>query len=159
MKGRKMKRWMQWVGLMAVIVGLGSSLMIHSMADSKKSDKSGKDTAKHSMVRGDDTNVKSDEGKNDKSANPVRPPKKGGDKTRGAGVGVIHIDNQTKWTVRMYNNGEYVGTVAPYGDLYYNAENGTHRLYAKAPFPDPSDDLTWGPRTIELSGGFTWTLQ
>jgi hypothetical protein len=71
--------------------------------------------------------------------------------------GQLCIDSWVDLYVRIYVNGEYVGTVSPWGDScgYYGP--GTFRLYAKAVFTDGSY-LSWGPINANLTYGYTWQL-
>jgi hypothetical protein len=99
--------------------------------------------------------------KNNAQAEVQAPPNKGGKKTRGP-VCRLHVDNRTRWIIQLGVNGEYVGTVAPYGDAYgtfFNLSSGDYRLFGLAEFDNPSDNMTWGPVTTRCpSSEFTWTL-
>jgi hypothetical protein len=142
--------------LLVTLACFAGGLVTASPAQHKGHAKSGKDAGKAVAVRGEDSNIKRDEGKNSNSAKPKRPARKGGPKARGSIV-TLHIDNQTKWYIKIYNNGDYMGTVAPYGDNYYDAETGTHTLYGRADFDDGSV-TRWGPRTVYIDDDYTWTL-
>jgi hypothetical protein len=85
------------------------------------------------------------------------PESKGGSKTRGAACGVIHVDNRTDLIIRLYANGEFIGTVSKWGDAY-GSYCGPIRFEAAAFFTDGSV-LRWNPTTWNFNyGNFTWTL-
>ena len=151
-----MKRILALVCMLAMIVGLGALVATQSHAKPPKGD-SVKTKGVETKTRGENPNIKNDHEKNDKNAKPAAPHAKGG-KTRGD-TGTIHVDNQTGWYVRVYANGDYIGTVGPYGDLYRYAETGTYTMFARAPFDD-SPDLTFGPGSLKVYDGSTstWTL-
>lgn len=151
------KNFWQIACLLAVMACFAGCLVNASWAEEKSQPDNATVTGKSTTVSGKDPNIKHDEGKNDKNATPIQPESKGGPKVRG-GNARLHIDNHTKWYIKLYNNGDYIGTVAAYGDNYYNAEPGTHHLYGRAEFSDGSA-LTWGPNTYEVYGNFTWNLK
>jgi len=105
-----------------------------------------------------DENIKSTSVKNDPAARMEAPPNKGGTRTRG-GFATIHVDNHTQWKIQIYIDGDYGGLVGGYGDLYRNTGAGRTVLYGRADFTDGSVK-TWGPRTVNLESGetFTWQL-
>ncbi|MBC7880100.1 MAG: hypothetical protein H7Y37_02095 [Anaerolineae bacterium] len=107
-----------------------------------------------------DPNVKKEITENDPKAPATAPVSKGGTKKRGAYSSIIHVDNRTAWIVKLYANGDYVGSVSPYGDSYVSATAGSFGLYARADFTDGTA-FTWGPRAISLDPGeaFTWHLK
>ncbi|HEY7568332.1 MAG TPA: hypothetical protein VH762_12215 [Gemmatimonadaceae bacterium] len=105
-----------------------------------------------------DPNVKSDSlPANHANATMPAPPAKGGPKTRGATTGVLHVDNRTLWVIRIYVDGDYVGTVSPYGDSYGYYGCSVRRLYARAVFDDGSY-YSWGPSSRDVCDNFTWRL-
>ncbi|HLV79202.1 MAG TPA: hypothetical protein VKT32_02940 [Chthonomonadaceae bacterium] len=67
----------------------------------------------------------------------------------------LHVDNWTGDWVRIYVDGDYVGRVSPYGDLYIEVSADEHILRGV-----DADGGTFGPRYIDLSDGsdFHWTL-
>jgi hypothetical protein len=87
------------------------------------------------------------------------PPSKGGAKTRGAMSGTLHVDNRTSWIIRIYVDGDYRGTLAPYGDWFANGSCESFVMYAEARFNDGST-TSWGPVTTNAScGDQKWTLR
>lgn len=79
------------------------------------------------------------------------PPAKGGPRTR-APFGLVHVDSRVPEYINIYIDGNYEGTMPPYGDLSRWIESGTTVLFAE------SSTGTWGPSTINLGSSFTWTL-
>lgn len=124
--------------------------------------KSGKHAleSKAAMSRGTgpDQNVKSDSALNRANAVVPAPPAKGGAKTRGTSPEQLHVDNRTSWYVRIYVDGDYVGTVEPWGDSYGWGSCADHVYYARAVFDDGSVRV-WGPVKDNLCTGTTWTLR
>jgi hypothetical protein len=70
------------------------------------------------------------------AGNPTRkvaaPASKGGAKTRGGYGAVMHIDNHTGYYIDIYVDGDYDGSVSPYGDLYMNEFRGSRRRHLAA---------------------------
>lgn len=108
---------------------------------------------------GTDQNVKSNDVTNRRDVNTPVPPRKGGPKTRGARVGTLHVDNRTPWYIRIYVDGDYRGTIAPYGDWYADGSCDEYALYAVAAFDDGSS-RDWGPvHTNASCGDQVWRLE
>ena len=103
-----------------------------------------------------DENIKTMRGANVPGAKVPAPAAKGGAATRG-GVCAVHFDNRTSLYIDMYLDGNYRGTLSPWGDSYPLVGCGETRLYAKANFTDGSS-LSWGPVTADLNGVYTWRL-
>lgn len=109
---------------------------------------------------GPDQNIKTRDVTNRKEEQTIpAPPRKGGAKTRGAPVATLHVDNSTPLYVDIYVDGDYRGTLAPWGDWYADGQCNAYVLYAVARFDDGSK-VTWGPTTT-ASGctDQTWTLK
>ncbi len=106
---------------------------------------------------GADQNIKSDSDANDPDKPMPAPGNKGGEKSKGQSSCAVIIDNRTGWYIRIYVDGTYRGTVAPWGDSYCYTGAGGTQLYAVATFPDGSR-YTWGPSTVNCYGSFTWQL-
>jgi hypothetical protein len=106
-----------------------------------------------------DAHIKTSNATNSADQKIVPPPSKGGPTAKGPyGTCTLHIDNHTPLFVNLYMNGEFAGTVGPYGDLYPNITPGMAELYARAVFDDGSV-LTFGPRDYRCSGSdFVWRL-
>lgn len=104
-----------------------------------------------------DENIKTEQApKNPTSGGPPAPPNKGGDKSRGRYC-VIHIDNHTRLWIRVFIDGNYMGTVPPWGDIYPITLSGPTRLYARADYDDGTYSY-WGPRTVVCEDTYTWQL-
>lgn len=92
---------------------------------------------------------------NKSSTKAHKPAKKGGTVSRGPNAWYeLHVDNRTGYYITIYEDGEEVGTVAPYGDSYGPIQSGRHELFGRA----PGVDLTVGPRTVYVDGDFKWTI-
>lgn len=106
-----------------------------------------------------DPNVRRDEAANpvDKSPTPEPP----GKSTRGAvkvDPGYICIDSRADLIIKIYVNGAFAGTVAPWGDSCGHYGPGDHRIYARAVFADGSYS-SWGPLLVDATPGFRWTIK
>jgi hypothetical protein len=150
-----MKRLLAVSCMLALLGGVTTLTALQSSAAPKKGP-TVKVKAQKGEARG--VQIKNEHETNNPGAKIKPPAAKGGPKTRG-GVGTLHVDNRTQWYIRIYNNGDYIGTVGPYGDLYRYAEAGNHVLYARAPMED-GDDLHWGSTTLRVYDDetSTWTL-
>ena len=106
-----------------------------------------------------DANVRRDEAPN--ALNKPATTEPTGKNTRGASAvepGQICIDSRVDLIVRIYVDGNYVGTVSPWGDACGYYGSGDHRLYARAVFTDGSSS-SWGPVTGDATPGFRWTIR
>jgi hypothetical protein len=115
-----------------------------------------KSDAQQSTTTGPDENIKNPSEKNDLGDAPKAPPDKGGEKTR-AGVCHFHVDNRTPWKIQMYVNGNYIGLVSGWGDLWGTYDGGGYTVYGRARF-ERGPDITWGPRNISCVGTYHWRL-
>jgi hypothetical protein len=106
---------------------------------------------------GADSNIKNDSDANDPSKQMPAPGAKGGEKGKGQGDCVVVLDNRSPWYIRIYVDGNYRGTIAPWGDSYCYTGAGETLLYAVAPFTDGTK-YTWGPRSVSCFGRYTWQL-
>ena len=91
--------------------------------------------------------VKTAAEENKKDAPKPLSAAKGG-KARGAS-GSVHVDSHVGYYTRIYDNGYYVGTVSPSGDLYYRAEAGGHVIFGRVYFRDGSY-FTVGPASFTI---------
>ena len=120
------------------------------------------DKAKQAEAGAADTNVKTDAATNSK-AGPAAPapPDKGGEKGKGMGPGYVEVvfNNYSPWYVKCYVDGNYRGTVAPWGALDFPTGNGPTLLYARADFDDGSS-YRWGPHQFYYYSGnrYQWRL-
>lgn len=82
-------------------------------------------------------------------------------KTRGDVYGPnysdIIIDNYTNFTIDIYVDGNYRGTIAPWDKRTTWAVPGNTKLYAKALFNDGSY-YYWGPDVVVTGYEYTWEL-
>ena len=88
-------------------------------------------------------------------------PEPAGKSTRGASAvepGQVCIDSRVDLIVKIYVDGNFVGTVSPWGDACGYYGSGDHRLYARAVFTDGSYQ-SWGPVSGDASSGFRWTIR
>ena len=106
-----------------------------------------------------DANVRHDDAPN--ALNKPATAEPAGKSTRGASAvepGQICIDSRVDLYVKIYVDGNFVGTVSPWGDACGYYGSGDHRLYARAVFTDGSYS-SWGPVTGDASSGFRWTVR
>ena len=106
-----------------------------------------------------DANVRRDDAPN--AVNKPATPEPAGKSTRGASAvepGQICIDSRVDLYVKIYVDGNFVGTVSPYGDACGYYGGGDHRLYARAVFTDGSYS-SWGPVSGDATPGFRWTVR
>ncbi|MEK6324976.1 MAG: hypothetical protein AABN33_25320 [Acidobacteriota bacterium] len=106
---------------------------------------------------GADENIKSDSDANDPGKQMPAPGNKGGEKSKGAGDCAVVVDNRTGWYVRIFVDGTYRGTIAPWGDAYCYTGAGSTRLYAVATFTT-GERFTWGPGNVNCYGRYSWQL-
>lgn len=158
--------------LMLVSLIWASTLFLESASAQKTTSAKSQTGAKTSKIESDkaqqaeagasDTNVKNDVATNSKggSAAPA-PPDKGGEKGRGFGLGYVEVifNNYSPWYVKCYVDGNYRGTIAPWGALNFPTGNGPTLLYARADFDDGST-YRWGPRQFFYYSGnrYQWRL-
>lgn len=103
-----------------------------------------------------DANIKTHRAANDPAASMPAPALKSGEKAATVGC-VVHIDNRTTLNIDVYLDGDFRGTVGPWGDLYRTVICGGTRFYARADFTDGSYS-SWGPNVESVLGTYTWRL-
>jgi hypothetical protein len=86
----------------------------------------------------------------------IRPPSKGGPKTRGDLCGLA-VDNRTAYVIDIYVEGNMMGTVGAYGDAAGFFEPGEMKVQGRAEFDDGSV-LKWGPKILDCQGITNWVL-
>lgn len=72
--------------------------------------------------------------------------------------GFVCIDSRVDLLVKIYVDGTFAGTVAPWGDSCGHYGTGDRRLYARAVYADGSY-AAWGPVTADATPGFRWTIR
>ena len=152
-----MKRALVFVSILAVVV---ACLALMSTSVTAKQRQQSRIMTKAMVVRErgtEDTHIKTPAGPNKVNARTPAPAGQGGPRRRG-GTGRIHVDNHTPWYIEIFVDGNYTGTVGPWGDLYRYADPASYEMYGKANFDDGSE-RTWGPRTIEVPEGRTMTWE
>ncbi len=146
------------LGILALIAGITFTATVPAGAQAQRG-RNVSSRATQSRGTGTDANIKSDDVKNVRGRTMAAPAAKGGVKTRGAAVGVLHVDNRTGLYVRIYVDGDYRGTIAPFGDWYANGDCESFNLYGVAQYDDGSH-TTFGPVTTGSScSSATWTLR
>jgi hypothetical protein len=105
---------------------------------------------------GTDESIKTQRAPNKPDAASPAPANKGGEASRGAS-GIVHTDNRTALWIDVYLNGDYCGTLSPWGDIYCYVSAGTTVMYAVAGFTDGSR-TTWGPSSAYVDGEYIWRL-
>jgi hypothetical protein len=94
---------------------------------------------------------------NDPNTVIAPPPDKGGAKTRGDWCR-LHVNNHTGLKIVISIDGQVVGMVFPWGDVYGNYDEGAHILNAVAYYTDGSTS-SFGPRQVSYcSGPLAWSL-
>lgn len=88
--------------------------------------------------------------------NPKPEAKTRGD-VYGADYSDINVVNYTGYSIDIYVNGSYRGTIAAYDKKVTWAVPGNTQLYAKAVFNDGSY-LYWGPTVTYTGYEYTWSL-
>ncbi|HEY8226486.1 MAG TPA: hypothetical protein VIG25_14495 [Pyrinomonadaceae bacterium] len=99
-----------------------------------------------------DPNIKESKETNDPNAMMDAPPTKGGATTRGGGYCEVQFDNRTKFYIKLFVDGNYRGTLSPYGDAVVYALPGSTTVYARADFDDGSFSY-WGPSSYSCGPG------
>ncbi len=72
--------------------------------------------------------------------------------------GYICIDSRADLIIKIYVDGNFAGTVSPWGDSCGHYGPGDHRVYARAVFADGSYS-SWGPLVVDATPGFRWTVK
>jgi hypothetical protein len=145
--------------MLAALVGATVAFSTPCAAQAKPKAKTIETKSAQSRGATADPNVKNDDVKNKPGNEMAAPPSKGGDKSRGAAVGNLHVDNRTPWYIRIYVDGNLRGTLSPWGDWYSWGGCEAYALYAVARFDDGSS-RTWGPvQTNGDCGDQRWTLR
>jgi len=130
-----------------------SNTNTNSAAPQKPKGTSRSDKAKKGEAGGTDTNIKTARSANSPSAEQAAPQAKGGPKSRATACR-FHVDNRTPFTIDIYTDGDFRGSVGPWDDVYGYVEYGA-ALYARADFADGTF-LYW-KRTAGACP-MTWTL-
>jgi len=156
-----------------MIVGLiyASTLFMPGVGAQNKNGAKGKpgttkmesDKATQAEAGATDTNVKTETATNSKTGQTApAPPDKGGEKGKGLGPGYVEVifNNYSPWYVQCFVDGNYRGTIAPWGALNFPTGNGATLVYARAVFDDGSS-YRWGPRQFNYYSGYQyqWRLE
>lgn len=138
---------------------LAAGLMVPALAQAPQAGGKEKvEEAKPSQARGD-AKLPDTPRANRKDDNTPAPPEKGGAKPRGSGICRVHVDNRTRYIMRVWVDGQYQGLMGAFGDLFVYAIAGGTRLQAQASFDDGSV-LNWGPSIVNCpeDGTYRWRL-
>ena len=100
----------------------------------------------YEKTRGQDENIKTA-----KPADDTKAPKK--EKSRGD-LCYITVNNYTPYSIDIYVDGDWVGTIAAYTSAYTYAYPGTTKLYGKS----IGGSYYWGPQTFDCEYEYTWNL-
>jgi hypothetical protein len=98
-----------------------------------------------------DANIVNDSQLNDPAAKNDPPSVKGGPKTRG-GLCEVRFDNWTNLFIKLYVDGRFKGTIAPYGDAIAYAIPGETVVYGRADYTNGTFSY-WGPTTYSCNAG------
>ncbi len=137
----------------------GSMFSVNAFAEGNiaQTPKPVKEHAQKGKGGGEDPNITNDSDSNDPNSMPKAPGYKGGERPRGAGYCRVGIDNWTGWYIRVYVDGTYRGTIAPWDESHCYTGSGPTKIYAVAVFEDGSR-FTWGPRVVNCSRAYNWEL-
>ena len=138
-------------------VGFAAALLVATPAQAQQA--AAKMTETHgakSRGAATDESIKTQRAPNKPDAASPAPANKGGEASRGAG-GIVHTDNRTTLYIDVYLNGDFCGTLSPWGDLYCYVSAGSTIMYAVANFTDGSR-TTWGPSSAYVDGEYVWRL-
>ncbi len=117
-------------------------------------------TTKAAKSRGEldapDENIKHGRALNDPYNVIPAPAAKGGEQTRESACR-IHVDNRTPWSIDIYTDGGFRGTIAPWDDMYGNVGCGNTTFYGRAVFKGDVVQ-TWGPTVSYVDSALTWFL-
>lgn len=139
--------------VLLLVVSMLGALLVSAQTSKRKAPKAIELKAQKSTARGaDDPNIKDDNQANDPNAKIPAPEAKGGPKSRAGSACEVRLDNRTNYTIKIYIDGKYRGTVEPYGDAIGYAAPGETKVYARADFTDGSV-LTWGPTIYNCNSG------
>ena len=104
---------------------------------------------KAESTRGADPNIKVPRSLDDE--NPAPMPT---EESSRAGYCKVSIDNNTGYTIDIYIDGEYKGTIPPWENQYTWAISGKTKFYAKS----TGGTYYWGPSYYDCDFEFTWRL-
>lgn len=142
---------------LAVGIALGISARAQEMSQPGVAKNFVKASAQSGRGSGPDSNIKADSKANPPDAKVPPPPEKSG--TNGARGCAVGVNNYTTWYVDIYINGDYAGTIGPWGNggVFPPATRST--FYARANFTDGSWKY-WGPQqfTCAQTGANEWRL-
>jgi hypothetical protein len=113
---------------------------------------------KGSMMRGSNDAAKKGTDVNVAGKEAPAPPSKTKGATRGERDCTVKVDNWKGYYIRVYMNGDYVGSVGPWSAGTIELSQGVAELEGYAVFDDGSA-LKFGPNSFRCSeGSYTWTL-
>ena len=140
-------------------VGFVAALMVAAPAQAQQAPAANTMETRGAKSRGTgtDESIKTQRAPNSPDAAVPAPAGKGGEATRGAS-GIVKADNRTSLFIDVYLNGQFCGTVSPWGDVYCYVTAGAVTVYAVADFTDGSRS-TWGPSSAYVDGTYTWVLR
>lgn len=97
-------------------------------------------------TRGADENIKTAKPTEDVKANKV-------EKTRGE-LCYIYVYNYTGYSVDIYIDGDWMGTIGAYSSAYTYAYPGNTKAYGKS----IGGTMYWGPHYFDCENEYTWNL-
>jgi hypothetical protein len=75
------------------------------------------------------------------------------EKTRGA-LCTLYINNYSGYSIDIYIDGDWMGTIAAYSTAYTYAYSGTTKAYGKS----IGGTMTWGPTSFDCKDEYKWNL-
>jgi hypothetical protein len=126
---------------------MGSVTMLHAQKDEGKVIET--KGVKVEQTRGDDPHIKEAKPVNDEVV-----AKKPAEEAARTSYCKVIVENWTGYTIDIYVDGYYEGTVAAWGDGYTYTYSGNAELYGKS----VGGTVTWGPKYIDCGSQYTWQL-
>lgn len=84
----------------------------------------------------------------------IVPKPKESEQARGGEWCKVTVDNWTGYTIDVYVDGDYAGTVGSWSDGYTWAIAGKTQLYAES----VGGTVYWGPTYVDCDGEYIWKL-
>lgn len=137
---------MRKVLFVTLVAFLTTSLFYTASAQEKEKKVIDAKASKIENTRGANPNIVTPKPTNDtKAAKPAE--------TRGESC-TVYINNNTGYTIDIYVDGNYKGTVGSYSSGYTYAIPGSTKLYAQS----VGGTMYWGPTTVDCQYSYTWNL-
>lgn len=131
--------------ILIVLVAFGASVFAPVQAQ-KQTKELKSNAVVFEKTRGADPNIQTAKPTDDTKAK--EPEKSRGD------LCTITVNNYTPYSVDIYVDGDWVGTIASYSKAYTYSYPGTTKIYGKS----IGGTYYWGPQTFDCDYTYTWNL-